>query len=875
MLAEGSNRTRVSAAIAPRKINVQKYAESRALELKSLNSIIANRVNSDFRSQRNKRRRTTAYDNQNARERCRRKRRKRGIFDESNSSVLEKDQINKLPRRVRRRLELKMNPENGFCSSGDGTRRLRTHVWHAKRFTMTRLWGYHLPLGLQGRGRGSRALLKRLKQGVLVHDASYCTALQLEGPEDSLISVLRMVLVPSPDTDDGNNDDSVLSGLSYGTAMLCGVGEPSHVIAPVTYMWRPVSNQDVSLELDVEHRTSFRQHDMSDQTSKREIDECEKSDSMRPSASFRQLWVWIHASAFEEGYDMLKLACHKEMEKDGIVIKYVSLDGQLAKLELMGSKSFQLLQKILHPVTGISEKHWQLKKHLATEEGSISQNNKSPIFESEDNFSYHAMLSLNVKDPRLLPKKSTTVPLEPTLIEALCDKPQGKCEELPDLGGTLVNNEDVPSFSSTKLEDNQYGNSDLWGATTRVLRPPFEESVISKEKHRKRIINFCLDDENFSEANFLSKEQCSTSCPILLLKNDKKELVIGWSIILPLSWVKAFWIPLISNGAHAIGLREKHWIACEMGLPFFPSDFPDCKAYCCFMKAKAASLDHKAEICPLSIRPLRVPMPPRWAIVRISINKETGNVEFPRVSTGENAPNANSSPNSCHESFKISSSECDGNLFDGIVARTGSMLIRFLDEIKAGQLLLFPHAAHEKSRVYKFVKGEAKLDLSTRNFGSHDRKLGFVRVYLCPYKEGIFEEGAVVCAPFPSDISLRISSSEKSEMFEGDRGLYSQHPSSGNCGLHIPDESIAKESHRWPIGFVTTPSVQGSKKLVAEGLCEAILLARLREEQWKEKPPKRRKMEIYVLVRNPRSSVYRLALASIVLERQENDVDFL
>lgn len=33
------------------------------------------------------------------------------------------------------------------------------------------------------RGKGSRALLKKLKQGVLVHDASYYSAVQLEGPE--------------------------------------------------------------------------------------------------------------------------------------------------------------------------------------------------------------------------------------------------------------------------------------------------------------------------------------------------------------------------------------------------------------------------------------------------------------------------------------------------------------------------------------------------------------------------------------------------------------------------------------------------------------------------------------------------------------------
>lgn len=35
------------------------------------------------------------------------------------------------------------------------------------------------------RGLGSRSVLKRLKSGALVHDASYFGAVQLEGPEAS------------------------------------------------------------------------------------------------------------------------------------------------------------------------------------------------------------------------------------------------------------------------------------------------------------------------------------------------------------------------------------------------------------------------------------------------------------------------------------------------------------------------------------------------------------------------------------------------------------------------------------------------------------------------------------------------------------------
>lgn len=64
-----------------------------------------------------------------------------------------------------------------------------------------------------------------------------------------------------------------------------------------------------------------------------------------------------------------------------------------------------------------------------------------------------------------------------------------------------------------------------------------------------------------------------------------------------------------------------------------------------------------------------------------------------------------------------------------------------------------------------------------------------------------------------------------------------------------------------------------SKKPVAVATCEATSLARLRAEQWSETPVKRRKKEIYVLVRNLRSSAYRLALATIVLEHQDEDVE--
>ena len=174
----------------------------------------------------------------------------------------------------------------------------------------------------------------------------------------------------------------------------------------------------------------------------------------------------------------------------------------------------------------ISENRWQLREHAATQD-YVSQNKSSSIFKNEDNFSSHAILLLNVKDPRELSAERTIVPMEPSSAEAVSDAQETNYKEIVGVEGMLDKINDLPSSSWSKLENNQYNNNDLWYATSRGLRPPVEESTISKEKHRKRMAYFCLDDVDSGGANSLNKVQCSRSCPIVLIKNDKKELLIG------------------------------------------------------------------------------------------------------------------------------------------------------------------------------------------------------------------------------------------------------------------------------------------------------------------------------------------------------------
>eukprot|EP00261_Vitis_vinifera_P023172 XP_010654974.2 PREDICTED: uncharacterized protein LOC104877333 [Vitis vinifera] len=270
--------------------------------------------------------------------------------------------------------------------------------------------------------------------------------------------------------------------------MLHHVGEPgSKSIAPVTYMWRPLQKKDIGI--GVEHHN---------------VDSVNSTQTNECCSSFRQLWVWMHASAFNEGYDALKFACQELMDETGILINCFSLEGQLAKLEVIGSKAFGLLQKILHPITCKILKSSQLTKCSS--------------LEHEEQIPSCAILSLTVNDPCNLPEKKTTVVPEVASNKVLGDASKNEAMETT----SLVGNQDM----------------DLWDASNG-LSPPMEENVLCMEKHHRHLGFFCLSESQSGILNTSSDVQHG-SCPILLLKNNNQKGMIGWSIILPLSWVKAF-----------------------------------------------------------------------------------------------------------------------------------------------------------------------------------------------------------------------------------------------------------------------------------------------------------------------------------------------
>ncbi|CAL9237016.1 unnamed protein product [Arabidopsis halleri] len=86
----------------------------------------------------------------------------------------------------------------------------------------------------------------------------------------------------------------------------------------------------------------------------------------------------------------------------------------------------------------------------------------------------------------------------------------------------------------------------------------------------------------------------------------------------------------------------------------------------------------------------------------------------------------------------------------GILARTSDSLITFLE---SDNLLLFPHKTSKPNT--NLMKTLQEDDTKVRaQIHQSSNKLCLVRVLLHDFKEGSFQEGAVVCAPTLADISL-------------------------------------------------------------------------------------------------------------------------
>ncbi|XP_074365122.1 ribonucleases P/MRP protein subunit POP1-like [Apium graveolens] len=153
----------------------------------------------------------------------------------------------------------------------------------------------------------------------------------------------------------------------------------SHTIAPVTYMWQPHERSEIN---DVDKGDGLHH-----------------TETIDKDSALRLVWIWIHGAAFKEGFDAVECASQRENERVNGHVNCISLEGQLGKVEVMGSKASQLLQKILHPVKGFPQNIIDMKECSVDETQDETQLN---IFDSEnEDRTSSSFISLVINDPRI------------------------------------------------------------------------------------------------------------------------------------------------------------------------------------------------------------------------------------------------------------------------------------------------------------------------------------------------------------------------------------------------------------------------------------------------------------------------------------------
>lgn len=272
-------------------------------------------------------------------------------------------------------------------------------------------------------------------------------------------------------------------------------------------------------------------------------------------------------------------------------------------------------------------------------------------------------------------------------------------------------------------------------------------------------------------------------------------------------------------GGHVIGMRERHWLFTEAGLPTFPDDFPDSPAFADIAVVKSMGHD-------------KAPLEKRRTQAHIYRPAEEG-----KLANG----------------FGIEFN----HLF---VARTPAKLATVFQESHERGLLLFPAEVQTlkkfKAMDQRLCEGTIAWRVRVETLGadnvSKPEKFCFLRVSIRSFRKGVVNIGATVYEPTSGDYAFWSSM----------KGSYKK-----PCVTSASDDGIPCDlnSSRKAIGFVTSEAPCGSKDTVGIAFCDAVSLGKIRARQWLETKWQNDE-QIFLIACNKGSNTYRPVFASIALE---------
>ena len=222
---------------------------------------------------------------------------------------------------------------------------LETHIWHAKRFHMTRAWGHALPR--TPTDKCWRQTYRGLVRGCVAWDCSYLQVVAARGPRAALLATLNTLTDPSA-------GPGFSHGPGEGRVTVYIPGQcPGGAVGEVTYIWVPGSpeeaEQEVWLWCHPGHYTQFTQlltevmklETVEEEVSRSEVD---RLDSVDTTATRDQVGV----AKLQQ-----KLVPPRLMR--GGVFTVTLLENRVNRFSLRGPLSLTMLKHILPTVDKIED----------------------------------------------------------------------------------------------------------------------------------------------------------------------------------------------------------------------------------------------------------------------------------------------------------------------------------------------------------------------------------------------------------------------------------------------------------------------------------------------------------------------------------------
>ncbi|KAJ3087375.1 hypothetical protein HK102_011230 [Quaeritorhiza haematococci] len=390
---------------------------------------------------------------------------------------------------------------------------------------MIEIWGYRL--AERPNDKSIKASFRSGKHQCVIHDASYWACMELKGHSDVIRTLMATVTDPTM-TPIGSS--RFISGHRQGSIMLYDYLQyPRTPISPCNFLWR-------------------------------------QSNTASSSSTSSSLWIWIHPAAQTQLSGVLDRAIAALGLKEEIT-KSV-LESDLVKFELTGPRSHAVLQEVLNvcgeesqgtkgtPVNVEAQQLWNRLSHLRTP-ASLPPG---------------VVLGLTIHDPRLsfppkMPPRSADIPTgsSTTIQSVTTDWPRDNVAWSP-IWDTAIRVATVDCKPAEK---------DLNRRRSQALVPG---TPLTPDPTTDVRIPILLLQRNTLHQHHTFAPTASSPSSASLPK-ESREFVCGWDIIAPKGWAPALWNSFIFAGARAIGLRERHSLHFESGLPCFPYDYPGTAAY--------------------------------------------------------------------------------------------------------------------------------------------------------------------------------------------------------------------------------------------------------------------------------------------------------